>query len=1098
MVVRIIQTHEGKAGQEVTYAKSFDEAVTIINNLADTTADYRMELLQGDIAKPLMTTKNGTAYGALTLPTKAKSVTITSGMTGITEDEEGNEKTVIDPAVIFYTGTLKANCNTRFENVALTEGTTKTQSGKVVFTPKYSITLSYTGAFELAFADSVQTVWKEGDPDRMNSPELQMKLASVSISKGKLTLEGNKVTVVGAMTVKDLEMDADTHVTVVGKTTITNVMIPHTSVPGSGSANIHSQAAITITDVTGVGEGLYNGTLFLDNYFTKTTSKTQASVTQLAINGTITDASVTIMPRIYDFATKSYRIMNAEDAGKLNVTGGKVAANQKIATMPKAATDTIWVVYQDDNGAIQPISGELFKQATALYVTTEDLLVKVIGTNDAGKEVYEAEFLTWDQAVSEINKRADKTVTYKMILQGYLGGKYGSESPLGTITMPAYAKEVIVTSEVGKDYHMMFTGTTLTIRSNTTFENVGLFAVKKVVKNKVTTYQPVNFNISAGNFALAMSNMKKTDSDVYVSQVENLTGGSKGSFTFTQGTASNTQSSPARKISGFGTVDLYNEDRAEVVLPGSDISQSTYPVYNGISGIANLNVHPGVTLECENGALSVTNINVAGATVAAKNITVTAKATLESAKLVAGSTAANDGKMSLKTIVVEDRENYLSAEQDKSGNTQMTITDTVTATYAGYVGESAIAVDLYYNNYASHAKVHEGMVLLNAQKAAASWFEPFYTVVDFDEDIYIAGMGYETPGYGTYKSAKTIRYGYLGDAEVELVMMETVDGTSKPAAYTYFKTFEEAVTEINNLALYQPGTKVFENYQINLLTGVVEIGNTKGDNRFSALTLPTKASNVVIDGSAMNTVIGFSGSLTVRCNTEFRDAYLIPLKTVGKNAVATKGNISIGNYTLVFDNTRMSDMATGETLIGNISGSTSKGTFKVVGTAGGEDAYILEAANVTSLKEVNLVDNARLDVTGNVNVYQLRFTANTADTSAQIHADGTFTTSLIYKEGLGEVILGKGAGKAMTINGAQLDLDGDKKKENYTVFYSHPQEENAGKIKIQVNGIDTNVGTKVLTSKYLNAKDYSCVSAQGRRFGTYQSGTNLMLGKKAV
>ena len=1092
MVVRIIRTHEGVAGQEVTYAKSFDEAVTIINNLADTTADYRMELLQGDISSPLKTTKNGTAYGAMTLPTKAKSVTITSGMTGITEDEEGNEKTVVDPAVIFYTGTLKANCNTRFENVALTEGTTKTQSGKVVFTPKYSITPSYAGAFELAFADSVQTVWKEGE----NPAGLQMKFASVSISKGKLTLEGNEVTVAGAMTVKDLEIDANTHVTVVGKTTITNVMIPRTSVQGTGSANIHSQTAIVITNVTGTGDGLYNGTLFLDNCFTKTTRANQASVTQLAINGTITDASVTILPRIYDFATKSYRMLNAEDAGKLNVTGGKVAANQKIATMPKAATDTIWVVYQDDNGALQRVGGELFKQATALYVTTEDLLVKVIGTNDAGREVYEAEFLTWDQAVSEINKRADKTVTYKMILQGYLGGKYGSEAPLGTITMPTYAKEVIVTSEAGKDYHMMFTGTTLTIRSNTTFENVGLFAVKKVVKNKVTTYQPVNFNISAGNFALNMSNMKKMDSDVYVSQVENLSGGAKGSFTFTQGTGTNTQASPARKITGFGTVDLYNVDMAEVVM--DNISQSTYPVYNGISGVTTLNVHPGVTLESNNGVLTVKNLNVAGATVAAKNITVSLVTTLESAKLVAGSTAANDGKMSLKTIVVEDRENYLSAEQDKSGNTQVTITDTVTAAYNGYVGESAIAVDLYYNNYASHAKVHEGMVLLNAQKAAASWFEPFYTVVDFDEDIYIAGMGYETEGYGTYKSGKTIRYGYLGDAEVELVMMKTTNGTSKPAAYTYFKTFEEAVTEINNLALYQPGTKVFENYQINLLENVVEIGNTKGDGRYSALTLPTKASNVVIDGSAMSTMIGFSGNLTVRCNTEFRDVYLVPLKLVGRNVTPTKGNIAIGNYTLVFDNTAMIAPATGETMIGNISGSAAKGVFKVVGTASGEEPYIVEAANVTSLREVNLVDNAILGVTGNVNVYQLRLTANSADTSAQIHANGTFTTSLIYKEGTGEVVLGKGAGKAMTINGAQLDLDGDKKKENYTVFYSHPQEENAGKIKIQISGIDTKIGTKVLTSKYLNAKDYSCVNAYGRTYGTYQSGTNLMLGKKAV
>ena len=51
------------------------------------------------------------------------------------------------------------------------------------------------------------------------------------------------------------------------------------------------------------------------------------------------------------------------------------------------------------------------------------------------------------------------------------------------------------------------------------------------------------------------------------------------------------------------------------------------------------------------------------------------------------------------------------------------------------------------------------MIVMNAAKAAAVWFVPFYTYYDAKTDTTIKGMGIFTDGFGLYKSGKVIKYG---------------------------------------------------------------------------------------------------------------------------------------------------------------------------------------------------------------------------------------------------------------------------------------------------------------------------------------------------
>lgn len=808
MAVRI------KNGAEETYAESFDEAVAIIDNFADPTASYEIELLaQGTVYQPavIKTTKNGTTYGTLTLPKKAASVTISGQM------DAGNPVTLLA-----YTGTLKPNCNVTFQNILLTEGTVKTVkvNGKSIqeFTPSYAITPAVEGAYTLTFAKSAETLQNEKNPSEKTQANLTMsavngKKGTVRVEAGNTPDEAKTVLVKGAVSVYALELAGcvsvegvkDISLTALdlssvavleghGKLTVKKLVLTNAA-DTDDTAVLQAEKAISITDIA--GENLdENDSLRIDTCFTTIANTSQKAASQLTIQGTIgADVNVDVAIRMYDPISKSYHRMTAEEADTLNVQTLAPAKNQKVVTLPKASAGTIAILYEADgddeweklvsvgsDGNSTDIN--TYKYEGGLYITTLSPVISLTGEPadakaDESEAYYSADFLSWEQTVKEIDRIADTSMAYEISLLQNVGDLTEGETPLTALSMPAKAKRVMVTSDNGNS--IFFTGSSISLKCDTVLQNVGLMAVKKQTKNGVTEYHSISYNINTGNFALGMYQLLQTvtDEDVaYESLPGTISGSAKGALEIWQGdvgTADNCLDTPASKISGIGTVTFWNNDWADYMPSDAEIMQTHYSISKGISGVGMLVLNPGVELSVDAGDVSVKNASLYGSSLYGKNVTVTATTTMESGTILSGTEMIGDGKVKLKDVMIADANNYICALQDKNGKTQLEITGTVNATADmrnqlsedGTVHDS-ITVEIRYNDDSSPAQLYHGMPLIKAAKADASWFVPLYTTTGEEKtdggevvEVIYPGMGYQTEGYGVYRAGKEICYGRI-------------------------------------------------------------------------------------------------------------------------------------------------------------------------------------------------------------------------------------------------------------------------------------------------------------------------------------------------
>ncbi len=1203
MAVSITKTLDGTTSS-VSYAASFYEAVTIINNAADATADYTIAFLNtGKVG----TAQDG-AYGALTLPTKAASVTIVGASedTSSTDGTDENSTTASDSdsyTVLCYTGTLTPRCDVCFENILLTEGSYNSKTG---FTPSYSVTPtlgSYT--YTLTFAEGTATLTDESETDE----EIQaadLVFSYVSGSKGTLSVEGLDVYVKKQVSVGTLDLEEDSSgnassLYAVSYVTATNlqlddaslsadsyITITNLSVQGTDSS-ITTYKAMKLTTLSAVeeeeneensGEETENATPVVRLYtgFTASTKST----TQLTISGTVSGVAVEIVPYLYDSTDKSYHAMTADEAAALNIAEGETPTSyDKIAVLTKASTENISVLMVDssaadsnsltftkaayeaeaaEDGEETMTAYSLYKYDGGLYLTDQEMAVRLLGYEDSemSEVVYQADFLDWDQAVKEIDRIADTGAYYEMLLMTDVGS---ISSPKATLSMPTKAAAVCiapyeenaseseeqttgeeetlteeaqtadsgteaesedddccdtVTAELSVNYYFFFTGTTLTLRCDTTFESVGLIALKKTTSSGVTSYSSTTFNITGSSWDLVLNalpgSVSSEDGTTYESLVGTVSGSAKGSFTFYQGDGDSPLTAVATKLTNFGTVSFYNELSS---LNALEISGS-------LSGVTNLNLYGGVELNVSGGALTATNLTMlkgeylSGGSLSAKNITCTGTVTLESATISVGTDTAGDGIVKLGTIVCLDYDNQIFAKQNSSGVSQLTITgqvsygeeetadstdteETDSSTETDGTDSStdtdssvgaAIQVGLYYNNSASQfAQLYDGMTLLTASKAYVSWFEPYYTTsytTTSGEDgeemntttVENAGMGASTSGYGLVKSGSLIKYTDTSGMEVRLHYLETADDVSSEIGSTLFATFEEAVTEINSLSRYQTGTKVYENYEIELLNNV-EIGNTANNGSYSTLTLPTKAGSVRIYSDDEQYTIYYAGTLTLRCNTEFDNVALSPMKAVNKVGVATAAAWSLGAYTLTLNDVSTMD-ADGNTLVSSVTGSTNS--------------------------ELQLQGDTGLSVSGKVSVYQIRFTEEDAEDDSSLTVlsggtdcsepvlgvDGTLTVTLIYLDGNVMPVIEKPESSTFTLNGASLDVDGDGEKENASVIISGEDDDITLTITLLTEAITA--GTQVLSCKYLDLDHYTVKDEPGFTYNTYQSGNYLMAG----
>lgn len=324
MEVKLTGTDSQGMAYVDTYAKCYQDAVTIINNTNEPNAFYEIEFLQvGEIR----TGKGGEAYGALTLPTKAAGVTLRGA---VSDADTAN-------TCLCYTGTMKPSCPTTFENLVLTEGVLK----KNVFIPTYQIT-PILGNVNVTF-ENVSTM--QNPAAGADETEADLVFASASAAKGILTLRNESVYTKGNFVVKNLCV--------------------------SGETTIIADKAVTLTDITGE-EGSSRAHLVLDTKVTAITKAGQQSLTQLTLNGTISGVDVDVAPRTYDLSRKAYHKLTSYEARAMQATAAKPDVSQKLANLSKTFADygSLRILYSYGGENWSPIEPNmnLYNYSNGLYM----------------------------------------------------------------------------------------------------------------------------------------------------------------------------------------------------------------------------------------------------------------------------------------------------------------------------------------------------------------------------------------------------------------------------------------------------------------------------------------------------------------------------------------------------------------------------------------------------------------------------------------------------------------------------------------------------------------------------------------------------------
>ena len=1115
-----------------TYVKTYAEAVQIIDNIGDKTADYCITLRDTTnnegIIKTALDKNMNAVYGALALPKAGKAASLTI----VGEDENITLK---------YTGTMKPNCALTFESVTLTEGKTKTVNGEVIFTSSDFITPEL-GDVNITFGTNVKTLNAAAPADFVleAAPDLVFNMVTTK-SKGTLDISGHNVYVNGEIKINNLSITSD--------------------------ATLSGKGKITLDEITG------RGMLNVNTAYTNKAWKT--AVTQFTINGEMS-SDVKLAITQYFCENKIYAPLELGYAMDLLFDGAsKPAAWKKIITASKlqiqqnAVSKQISFVNYETNDTDYYV----LKYDGGVYLTQTRPVIEVKGFKPGtGDTSYIGYFMTWDQAVKEIDKLGhandkngnggwDYTITLSEDI-GTIG------EPLSTLTLPSKAAKVTIVGE--DDYYKDENGEPIKDNQNNPIPDIEGIAIKSTnvslktdieikvpivaVKKFGNSYYAIPYTLNAGNYNLVLNeipNGADFDNMGYYEPQMKLSGSAKGSVEVIPYTNDGNNYVPViTQISNVGTMTF------ESAVIERDVIEYYYDVADGITGVGELILKPGVVLGSKSKDVSVKKLtmgesvapvgdeykpNEHSAGLEAKNITVSDTLDMASAWLKAGTSNTGDGKVTLNNVVFEDNHNSIEGKQDAKGVSQIQIKGTVSAKGDNIRAvDSAVTIGLYYNNSSQRfVQLIDGMTLLTAPKAASSWFRPNYawnddkeTPENPDDDDYYANMGPEigadicrrdnngapvfegegeskspvtewVPTYGTYKSGNFIKYGKLRDVyefehadsdgtwklndTAEIVEARVWVGTDGPwddtANYMEFMTFEEAVKAIDSMGITQK-------YCIEILRDV-EIGNEKGDNKYSALSLPSKASDVTIWGNGCE--IRFAGNVTLKCDTTFKDVNLTPLKTVKNGAEVTKANITAGNFVLTWEHASMAD-ETGNSLVGNITGSSKSGELKVM-----YDTWLF-ATNITGFKsvvfagDINGPGNGGIVAGGNVTTKEIRYEENAAGI---LDTAGNLTTDYVTVEDGAHANLNCYEGKNVKVNGTTLTEGGNKV--NTSVAGS-------GTVKMLIfteSGLQP--GSKLLSGKYLNADNWNIYvgtpdgeDVKETAYSSYVNGTDLLLGNEIV
>ncbi len=740
MAVEITHESDGKS-DATTYAKTFSQAVTMINRAGTgvKAADYEaytMTILTANAeqenGQPLVKTaqdgNQAPAYGALTLPTYAKAVTIKSDSTSTV------------PALKF-TGAVTPRCDTTFDGVKLVAGTVR--GGKWQTAKEQAPTISMSN-----------TRWT------LTLPKETDTYTSITAPQGQIVIPaGADVTVNGAVSAKTLSLAGELHVK--GNLTAT------TLTAASNDAAVAGEKVMTFTDLTKQADA---AALKLTTYRTARPAN-KISRTQLTINGEIT-VPTSIQMMVYDQKKINGKLEDTHAFGMNDMkdyelgVNGKPTENVKLAVIPKASLADVTLLVEDSD-TFYAKNLPLWKYEKGMYLAESKYAVNngglpiIVTAQEDGTSVYEASFMNWAQAVKEIDVIAKKARTYTITLTE----NAGDNGTIGTLTMPAQAAKLTVKSNDDHGRYVFFTGTAITLRCPTEFDRIGLIGVLRKASGKTVWYENRAYTLNAGNYDLTMKNMLESGNFEYKANQGNtyaylsaipsrISGGAKSTLTWEMTTnwsnrddfyyVDNMQTQPAEQITGFGTVDLKLSDKFDhkvgsTVVPVS-FKEAILSVPKGISGISSLKLNKGVTLNVTAGNVAVKDAQINGY-VKTRNYTSTGTTTMHLGVIDAGMWVKNTvtGAVRMNQVKLETMDNQIIGRKNRSNVSQIVITGAVsktdsfdkTATSENVAVHAPIIICLTEYARNSKAQLVNGMVLLQApkvtQEQANEIFAPKYS-----------------------------------------------------------------------------------------------------------------------------------------------------------------------------------------------------------------------------------------------------------------------------------------------------------------------------------------------------------------------------------
>ena len=754
MAVEITRESDGKS-DATTYAKTFSQAVTMINRAGTgvKAADYEaytITILTANaeqengqpLVKTAQTSNQAPAYGALTLPTYAKAVTIKS------------DSTSTIPALKF-TGAVTPRCDTTFDGVKLVAGTVS--GGKWQTAKEQAPTISMGN-----------TRWT------LTLPKKNDTYTSITAPQGQIVIPaGADVTVNGAVSAKTLSLAGELHVK--GNLTAT------TLTAASNDAAVTGEKVMTFTDLTKQADA---AVLKLTTYRTARPAN-KISRTQLTINGEIT-VPTSIQMMVYDQKKINGKLEDTHAFGMNDMkdyelgVNGKPTENVKLAVIPKASLADVTLLVEDSETSYAK-NLPLWKYEKGMYLAESKYAVNngglpiIVTAQEDGTSVYEASFMNWAQAVKEIDVIAKKARTYTITLTE----NAGDNGTIGTLTMPAQAAKLTVKSNDDHGRYVFFTGTAITLRCPTEFDRIGLIGVLRKASGKTVWYENRAYTLNAGNYDLTMKNMLESGNFEYKANQGNtyaylsaipsrISGGAKSTLTWEMTTnwsnrddfyyVDNMQTQPAEQITGFGTVDLKLFDKFDhkvgsTVVPVSS-KEAILSVPKGISGISSLKLNKGVTLNVTAGNVAVKDAQINGC-VKTRNYTSTGTTTMHLGVIDAGMWVKNTvtGAVRMNQVKLETMDNQIIGRKNRSNVSQIVITGAVTKTdaFANAATSEDVAVHapivICLTEYARNSKAQlvNGMVLLQApkvtQEQANEIFAPKYSRYDAESGTHISGMG---------------------------------------------------------------------------------------------------------------------------------------------------------------------------------------------------------------------------------------------------------------------------------------------------------------------------------------------------------------------